>query len=85
MFADDDNFRAAKRLVDSGALGDIHAVETSSQDKQDETGVLACDIRFEFTKCPQVSSSLFPCSQAVFLLTWVCTTFVNISRFVILY
>lgn len=34
----DDNFRAAKKLVDSGTLGDIHAVETSSQDKQDKSG-----------------------------------------------
>ncbi|KAJ4398824.1 hypothetical protein N0V91_009875 [Didymella pomorum] len=34
----DDNFRAAKRLVDAGTLGDIHAVETSSQDKQDKSG-----------------------------------------------
>lgn len=41
MVVDDDNFRAAKRLVDNGSLGDIHAVETSSQDKQDASGMLA--------------------------------------------
>ncbi|KAG8624211.1 hypothetical protein KVT40_009187 [Elsinoe batatas] len=34
----DDNFRAAKKLVESGALGEVHAVETSSLDKQDPTG-----------------------------------------------
>ncbi|KAL6922387.1 hypothetical protein FSST1_006413 [Fusarium sambucinum] len=34
----DDSYRSAKELVESGALGDIHAVETNCLDQQDPTG-----------------------------------------------
>jgi hypothetical protein len=35
---DDDSYRSAKELVESGALGDVHAVETNCLDQQDPTG-----------------------------------------------
>jgi myo-inositol 2-dehydrogenase/D-chiro-inositol 1-dehydrogenase len=38
MRLDDDSYRSAKELVKSGALGDIHAVETNCLDQQDPTG-----------------------------------------------
>ncbi|KAJ3463695.1 hypothetical protein MRS44_008481 [Fusarium solani] len=34
----DDSYRAAKELVESGSLGEIHAVETNCLDQQDPTG-----------------------------------------------
>ncbi|KAM0749426.1 NAD(P)-binding protein [Meredithblackwellia eburnea MCA 4105] len=34
----DDSYRSAKALVESGALGEIHAVETAVLDQQDPTG-----------------------------------------------
>ncbi|KAL4893493.1 NAD binding Rossmann fold oxidoreductase [Aspergillus ambiguus] len=34
----DDSYRAAKQIVDSGSLGEIHAVETTCLDQQDPTG-----------------------------------------------
>lgn len=35
---DDESYRAAKQMVQSGSLGDIHAVETACLDQQDPTG-----------------------------------------------
>lgn len=35
---DDDSYRAAKKMVESGSLGEIHAVETTCLDQQDPTG-----------------------------------------------
>ncbi|KAF2014261.1 NAD binding Rossmann fold oxidoreductase [Aaosphaeria arxii CBS 175.79] len=34
----DDSYRSARTLVESGSLGDIHAVETTCLDQQDPTG-----------------------------------------------
>lgn len=38
LHEDDDSYRAAKELVESGSLGEIHAVETNCLDQQDPTG-----------------------------------------------
>jgi hypothetical protein len=38
LHRDDDSYRAAKELVESGSLGEIHAVETNCLDQQDPTG-----------------------------------------------
>lgn len=35
---DDDSYRAAKEMVESGSLGEIHAVQTTCMDQQDPTG-----------------------------------------------
>ncbi|KAI6812936.1 hypothetical protein KC340_g16706, partial [Hortaea werneckii] len=35
---DDDSFRSAKKMVEAGSLGEIHAVETTCLDQQDPTG-----------------------------------------------
>ncbi|KAK9446820.1 uncharacterized protein V1518DRAFT_407697 [Limtongia smithiae] len=34
----DDSYRTAKKMIDSGSLGEVHAVETSCLDPQDPTG-----------------------------------------------
>ncbi|KAI7219921.1 hypothetical protein KC333_g2695 [Hortaea werneckii] len=34
----DDSFRSAKKMVEAGSLGEIHAVETTCLDQQDPTG-----------------------------------------------
>ena len=36
---DDDSFRSAKKMVEAGSLGEIHAVETTCLDQQDPTGI----------------------------------------------
>lgn len=48
LHRDDDSYRAAKELVESGSLGEIHAVETNCLDQQDPTGKLSSKPCFSF-------------------------------------
>ena len=73
---DDDSYRAAKELVESGSLGEIHAVETNCLDQQDPTGKPCLAFTFflrdvQTDRGFQDSLSPSPLNLEASLSTWV--------------
>lgn len=78
LHQDDDSYRAAKELVESGSLGEIHAVETNCLDQQDPTGKYCFTFTFlspnrRADRAFQDSLSHSPPNLEVSLSTWVFT------------